>query len=387
MSNCPYCGPKSIPHFSNWLESSLGIFLSPLDNLVLGSSVHWILSRLFRPLAIPFTKLLIFLKIARLNPDFEKANPRIQVLAEEAKKRGIEMQSLDVFDKNIDYYLARLKNKTIIFNGLPRPPHLSGRGLWWMDDKKILKTKLQINSLPTPQGQSFTRLAPALKYFKKLPKPVVAKPRVGSRGRHTLTHIRTEKDFKHAFKIAKQLCYWVVIEEHLAGPVYRGTVVGGKLIGVLGGSPPQITGDGKHSIQKLIEIKNQTKPASVKDFRISETTPEFLNRLGYTLESVLENKKTIDLTEKIGVNYGGSSFEITPETHPGFKIMLEKAAVIINDSILGFDFIAPNIQKSPEEQKWGIIECNSLPFINLHHDPLIGKPINAAGYIWDLWVN
>ncbi|MEK7138541.1 MAG: hypothetical protein AAB787_03470 [Patescibacteria group bacterium] len=386
MSNCPYCGPKTIPHFPNWAESSLSIFLSPFDNFVLGSSIHWLINQITRPLSLPFVNFLIKTKIAKLNPNLEKIdNPRIKVLWEEANRRDIKMQSLDIFGKNIDYYFADIKGKTIIFNGLPRPPHLSGRGLWWMDDKKILKAKLQKHNLPTPKGKSFSRFKPLLQYFRQLQKPIVIKPRVGSRGRHTTTHIHTEKDLEKAFKIAKQLCYWVIVEEHLTGPVYRGTVVGSKLIGVLGGDPPNITGDGKNSIRELIKIKNLKKPEEVKDFRISPITPEFLYRQGLNLESILEKNRSVDLTEKIGVNYGGTSFEVFPETHPDFKTALEKAAQVVGDSILGFDFIAENITKSPDEQRWGIIECNSLPFINLHHDSLIGTPINAAGYIWDLW--
>jgi hypothetical protein len=39
----------------------------------------------------------------------------------------------------------------------------------------------------------------------------------------------------------------------------------------------------------------------------------------------------------------------------------------------------------PDMQHWGIIECNSLPFINLHHFPIEGNPENVASKIWDLW--
>ena len=51
---------------------------------------------------------------------------------------------------------------------------------------------------------------------------------------------------------------------------------------------------------------------------------------------------------------------------------------------VGFDFIIPNISKSWQEQKCGFIEVNSLPFINLHHDPLLGQPINVAAKVWDM---
>lgn len=122
----------------------------------------------------------------------------------------------------------------------------------------------------------------------------------------------------------------------------------------------------------------------MKNFTITPATQEFLSRLGYHLKSILPKGIIIDLTEKIGVSYGGSSFEITPNTHPNFRAILEKASEIINKPILGFDFIVDNIEKSPVGKRWGIIKHNSLPFINLHHYLLIGKPVNVAKYIWDL---
>jgi hypothetical protein len=36
-----------------------------------------------------------------------------------------------------------------------------------------------------------------------------------------------------------------------------------------------------------------------------------------------------------------------------------------------------------EQQPCGVIECNSLPFIDLHHFPLYGNVVNAAGALWD----
>jgi hypothetical protein len=44
----------------------------------------------------------------------------------------------------------------------------------------------------------------------------------------------------------------------------------------------------------------------------------------------------------------------------------------------------PDITKSYKQQKCGIIECNAAPFIQFHHDVMVGKPINVAKYVWDL---
>jgi cyanophycin synthetase len=108
-----------------------------------------------------------------------------------------------------------------------------------------------------------------------------------------------------------------------------------------------------------------------------------LARQEYTLDTVLSEQKTIDLLEKIGVSYGGSSGEVTEITHPEIKNILEKAAAAVGDPLIGFDFIIKDITIDPYQQKWGVIECNGLPFINLHYDPIEGKTNNVAQPLWD----
>ena len=53
--------------------------------------------------------------------------------------------------------------------------------------------------------------------------------------------------------------------------------------------------------------------------------------------------------------------------------------------VVGFDVIIGDPTKSADSQRFGIIECNSLPFIDLHYYALEGKPRNIAGMIWDMW--
>ncbi len=66
------------------------------------------------------------------------------------------------------------------------------------------------------------------------------KPRLGSRGRHVITYVRNHDDLRYAYKIAKQLCLWVIVEEQFIAPVYRATVINFTLEGVLAGTQPQV---------------------------------------------------------------------------------------------------------------------------------------------------
>jgi cyanophycin synthetase len=326
--------------------------------------------------------LFRFLGWLKMNDDIEKApGLRGKVLWQEAQRRGIPMQSLIFCGKYIDGYEVRVGEKKINFAGLPRLPQ--GSSQWWIDDKAELKKMLQKAGVPVPRGGSFTRFKPLLARFRTLEKPVIIKPRLGSRGRHTTTNISTEEDLKKAYDCAKQLCHWVVMEEHLVGSVYRGTVIDGALVGVLRGDPPRITGDGVKTIAQLVDSKNEHRPKQVSPVVLTSAHEEFLRRMGYTFTSVLPAGLTIDILEKIGISYGGYSVEVTAKTHPETKRYLSLAGQVINDPIAGFDFIIQDIEKSPDEQKWGIIECNGLPFINLHHFPVEGEPVNVASAVWD----
>jgi cyanophycin synthetase len=361
---------------------SMDILLVPVRKYTFGNVIGRISDEIVNYIGLGLFYALKPLGIVKINTDINKIPyPRAKVLWEEALRRDIRIEEIKPFGKSIDLYRAYPNQKPIYFMSLPRVEKVTLSNLSWVDDKYLLKKKLLEHHLPVAPGGSFTSFKTALQAFHALTKPVIVKPRAGSRGRHTTTFVYTEEDLKKAYKIAKQLCHWVIVEEHLFGDIQRGTVIGGKLVGVLGGSPPRVTGDGKSSIVELIKIKDAARPEKVKEIKIN---PYFMQRQNLTMETILEKDKTVDLSEKIGVNYGGTSYDCTSETHPDTKAMFEKAGQVLDCSILGFDFIIPDISKSYKEQKCGIIECNGAPFIQLHHDPLIGESINAAKYVWDL---
>lgn len=385
MSPCLYCGNNPVPHRLTWFNTYTVVRMTPFNEYlatsIIGQFFNWLTD------AILFSMLHTF-RLFGLVKFYDKKDDctisRARALWDDAELRGIKMEGATFFGKQIDFYRATINGKQIYFNGLPRPKQSDTTALLWMDDKALLKEKLLAAQLPVAAGGSFSDFETLREAFQNLQKPVIIKPRLGSRGRHTTTYIYTEQELRQAFVVAKQLCNWVVMEEHLYGNVYRGTMIGGKLRGVLGGAPPRITGDGIQTIAALITLQNASKSAGIKDIKVNQATLEFLARNSYTLDSVLLSGSVIDLTEKIGVSYGGSSFEITSEIHPDIAVLLEKAAAVVGDVLLGFDFIIPDVTKSPAEQKWGIIECNGVPFINLHHYPLLGKPNNVAQYVWEM---
>jgi len=122
----------------------------------------------------------------------------------------------------------------------------------------------------------------------------------------------------------------------------------------------------------------------VKDIKIDSAIGIFLGRQNLNLSSVPQKGEAVSLSEKIGINYGGGSSEDFTLCHPDNKELFVRAAKALDDPLVGFDFIIADITKSYKQQKCGFIEVNSLPFINLHHDPLLGKPSNVAEKVWEM---
>lgn len=310
---------------------------------------------------------------------------RSQVIWEEANRRGILMQQIVMFGSYTDAYRAFVNGRWIYFESLPIPTHLVGSSYAWMDDKYVLKNVLRHNGIPVPRSFVVTTLAQARAVFERIGGAVVLKPRSGTRGRHTTTHVSTRAELDLAFSVAQQLCHFVSIEEHIKGGVCRGTVVGGVLVGFFQALPPRIEGDGVSTICALITAQNACKPSRVQDVVLNNENKEYLARLGLSEVSIIPKGEAIDIGHRTGRLFGGYTCELLDTVHPKLREHIERAARVLDVPIVGFDLIIENPETDPDDQKWGIIEANSLPFIDLHYLPLYGTPSNVASAVWNLW--
>ena len=391
MKYCKDCEPAQESHFVAYTSVVLGWIDEPIFNLM---------ERIFKNTAeaisdevtLPFFNLMVSLKLGKfsLQPD-NKDTWRTKCFWDEATRRGIKMKEFHlgpIRDGFVAEYGDKNKSKTIIFDGLPRPDSKESPALKWMDNKGIMKEKFLKEGLPVADGGVAWTIAHALKIFNRLEKPVITKPNLGSRSRHTTIHINTPEDLIVGFKKAKKLSPLVVIEEELSGALFRGTLVGGKLAGVVRRDQPAVTSDGTHTVQELLDEENKRPERAGPIFHkiiIDKEANIELERQNVKLSDIIEKKKVVTFSQKTSRGCGGTTTEVTDITHSENIKMLEHIAKFLDDPLIGVDFIMQDITKSyKEEPHSGIIECNSLPFIDLHHYVMFGKPNNVAGKLWDL---
>ena len=309
------------------------------------------------------------------------------VLWEEAKKRGIHMREFRPFGLPKLSFIATLADgKVFDFEGVPLPSNR--KTVWWIDDKSILKKELAKRGIPVAKGGVVTKKQKALDLFARLHKPAIVKPAIGSASRHTTLHLQNEASLERAFDTARQVSRGVIVEEELEGAVYRPTLVDGTLIATLRRDQPHVTGDGVHTIAELVFNANKHPARQGPYFSpltLNEAAHQELAYQGLTEKSIPTNNQRVQLHQKINWSGGGTTTDVTDDVHPNNKELFERIARILQAPLVGIDFIIQDISRPwHEQQKCGVIECNSMPYFDNHHLPFEGQPRNVAKHIWDL---
>lgn len=376
---CPDCGNAPTIHFmERWSAVADVVFASRIN----GS----LFDPLLEKLTLGTMGVLAYLHLGTFLEKPDRKTPlRTLCLWEAAMPRGIKMYEFRLFGRALDTYVAKHYDQLIVFDGLPRS---NSTALHWMDNKGTMHKKFQAAGIPVAQGGVAWSQIKALKIFETLPHPVIVKPALGSRSRHTTVHIHDEDAFVDAFKKAKQLSPWVMIERELVGAVYRATIIGGQLVGIVRRDPAQVVGNGHLTIRALVEIENKNPKRHGPVFHTipvnRDALPE-LQRQGLTWESIPRAEQIVTLGVKTSRGAGGTTTDVTDQVHPQNRALFAKIGRVLDDPLVGIDFIIGDISKPWQEQPdCGIIECNSLPFIDLHAYPFEGKPRDAAGALWDL---
>ncbi len=389
-ADCVECGSGPIFHRMTYvsivIDELLSHFFSPGPVLRTFAGGVYALERKLTP------HLLHFMMRTGLAEQATEPDDDTQLLAlmlwNEAKERGTTVSEFRLFGLPRNIFLAEYPGgKKVAYEGIPMPPSDLAR-VPWMDNKAVLKEKFRALGIPVARGGSASTLAEARKIYGQVTPPVIVKPFSGSGSRHTTLHIADETELERAFLVAKQVAPRAIVEEELVGPVYRATVVDGVFAAALRRDQPRVMGDGTHTVRELVLEANKHPARSGPYFHQMQLDEAAIQELAWqdlTPDSVLAAGNIAVLNQKINWSVGGTTADVTDEVHPDNITLFERVAEVLKASIVGIDFIISDISRSwKEEERCGILECNSMPFFDNHHLPFEGKPRNVASLIWDM---
>lgn len=342
---------------------------------------HWFLPR--------FYKILTKFRLGKIahEPD-DKLTGRALCFWRECESRGIKVWEFQLFGIGRELFVAEWRGKKLAFDYLPRPGNRESTSLYWMDDKGRMRTEFQKAGIPVANGGKYSSWKKISDAFETLTKPVIIKPHTGSRSRHTTTHIETLEGLRTAFDKAKQLSPYVIMEEEHKGFVYRGTIIGGEVVGVIRREPAHVVGDGVSTVFELIEKENANPMRNGDIFHkiiLGDEAEEEMQRQKLKLSDVSERGTIITLSQKSSRGLGGGITDVTDVIHPDNLEILKNINEVLRDPLVGVDFMIEDIERSWREQnRCGVIECNSMPFIELHLFPLRGQARDTASALCDL---
>jgi cyanophycin synthetase len=268
--------------------------------------------------------------------------------------------------------------------------YTSGIGIEIAGDKKETKAILAQANLPVPGGMLIYDEGELEDAVSKLRYPLVLKPLDGNHGRGVTTNINNLDKAKFGFHLAKKISDAIIVEEYIPGDDYRFLVIDYKLVAVAKRTPAKITGDGRTTIQQLIDLENlnpergDSSEHVLAKIKIDNVTEKILSDNELTVDSVLPNGKTLYLKDTANISAGGTSTDVTDLVHPDNVFLAERIAKMFTLDICGIDILSTDITVPLTKQTGAIIEVNAGPGIRMHTNPTEGIARNVAKPMIDM---
>lgn len=246
-------------------------------------------------------------------------------------------------------------------------------------DKHATKELLERAVLPIPQGIIVRDESELRNATMSLDFPLVVKPIDGNHGRGITTHINSHEAIVKAYHLAKKESNEVIVEQFVEGDDYRFLVINYKLVAVAKRTPAMVTGNGKSTIQELIDQENsdprrgEGHNKELTKIEVDAITRKILEENKLTLDSILPENKILFLKDTANISTGGTATDVTEKVHPENKFIAERVARVIGLDICGIDIMATDVETPFRENGGKIIEVNAGPGLRMHVSPSMGN--------------
>jgi cyanophycin synthetase len=260
-------------------------------------------------------------------------------------------------------------------------------------DKEGTKTILRDSGIPVPRGtviQYLDDLEEAIKDVGGY--PIVIKPLDGNHGRGITIDINSWVEAQEAYDLASAASKTrsVIVERYYKGSDHRVLVINGKLVAVAERIPAHVIGNGRSTIEELIDITNKDPNRGdghdnvLTRITVDRTASVVLQRQGYSLSTVLDQGEIAYLRATANLSTGGVAIDRTDDIHPENIWICQRVAKIIGLDIAGIDVVTPDITKPLREVDGVIVEVNAAPGFRMHVAPSKGLPRNVCAPVLDM---
>lgn len=257
-------------------------------------------------------------------------------------------------------------------------------------DKEETKNLLEAAEIPVPRGRIVYSEEGLKEALERISYPIVTKPVDGNHGKGATTNITNWEDAVRGLEAAKKYSRGVIVEKFITGQDHRVLVINYKFVAAAIRKPASVIGDGKSTIQELIDKTNEDPrrgyghEKTLTQIKVDDFTMDMLTKANHTLESVLPDGEELFLKPTANLSTGGTATDVTDMVHPDNIFMCERIARIIGLDICGIDIMAENLTEPVKDNGGAILEVNAAPGFRMHIDPAEGIPRNVAEPVIDM---
>lgn len=316
----------------------------------------------------------------------DRLGPSTGSIVSEAEKRGIPWIRLNKYSLVQLGYGANQKRIQATVTS-----ETSSIGVELACDKEDTKHLLEQAEVEVPRGDIIKRESSLKEACRYVGYPLVIKPVDGNHGRGITVNIQNYDDALEAFNIAKKSSKngAIIVEKFITGLDYRLLVINHKLVAAAVRTPAHVIGDGRSTVQELIDIVNSDPRRGyghenvLTQITVNDLTRTIIKEAGYTLETVIAEGETLLLKDTANLSTGGTAEDVTDIVHPANVFMAERISKIIDLDICGIDVMTSDITKPLSETGGAVLEVNAGPGFRMHLAPTSGLPRNVAAPVID----
>jgi cyanophycin synthetase len=260
-------------------------------------------------------------------------------------------------------------------------------------DKALTIELLRATGVPVPRSIPVNDARAAVEAATAIGYPVVLKPRFGKSGIGVSVDLRSARDVRRAFAMARKISRDAdcIIERQIPGRDFRVLVIGGESVAVTEWGPARVVGDGSHSVEELVAILNADprrgshKEKPLTRIPLGPDVEGCLAQQGLTLRSVPDAGSIVQLAKSYAsLSEGGTAIDRTDEIHPENRLIAEIAVAAVGLDVAGVDIVADDIGVPLYEGGGAVVEVNQSAGLRGHLYPVEGRPRDVVGQYLDL---
>jgi GNAT-family acetyltransferase (TIGR03103 family) len=292
----------------------------------------------------------------------ELLNPYARIIADEAVRRGITVDVLDV--EAGEMKLTHGGRSIVTRESLSELT--TAVAMSRCDDKRHTRRILAAAGLPVPRGRDAT-FDEGDEAFLAEVGDMVVKPARGEQGQGITVGVTDPEQLERAIELARRFSTDVLLEERVPGQDLRVVVIDHAVVAAAVRRPATVRGNGQRRIRELIEAQSRRREAAThgeSSIPVDAETERTVSAAGYSLDDVLPEGELLAVRRTANLHTGGTIHDVTADIHPEIAAAAVQASEAIGIPVTGLDLMVA----SPDADKGVFIEANERPGL-ANHEP------------------